>query len=175
MLKFRTYNSTQVLRLQNEDDWIRFRAALNGFAKNISENEAETDVLLEAAETKDKRQQKLGHFFREAYSKAFNRPDMNDKEITSDITTSDEVLQMQLSRIEFADALGMRVNDLFVERMFSCMHTDENDFITFQQFLDVLRKFANGKKLAIQKAAGLIKHDLRTTTFVTINFGNRLN
>ena len=35
----------------------------------MNEVEAENDVLLEAAETKDKRQAKLDHFFREAYSR----------------------------------------------------------------------------------------------------------
>jgi hypothetical protein len=33
---------------------------------------------LEEAETKDKRQAKLDHFFREAYSKAFNATDLSD-------------------------------------------------------------------------------------------------
>lgn len=117
---------------------------MNGFAKNISEIEAENDVLLEAAETKDKRQQKLDHFFREAYSKVFNRPELRDTESPFDSIASEEVLQMRLSKIEFADALGMRSNDLFVERMFACMCSGENDFITFQQFLEVLRKFAQG-------------------------------
>lgn len=37
----------------------------------MSETEAENDVLLEAAETKDKRQKKLDYFFREAYSRVF--------------------------------------------------------------------------------------------------------
>jgi len=39
--------------------------------KLLKEVEAENDVLLEAAETKDKRQSKLDHFFREAYSRVF--------------------------------------------------------------------------------------------------------
>jgi dual oxidase len=136
-----------VLRIWNEEDWIRFRAALNGFNLTISQNETENDILLEAAETKDKRQQKLDHFFREAYSHIFNIKDMHDDEVPFDKTASEEVLQMRLSKVEFADALGMRSHDLFVERMFACMVSDGNDSITFQEFLDVLRKFAQGKIL----------------------------
>lgn len=64
---------TQVLRLQSENHWIQFRNALssclNQRDKLLKEIEAENDVLLEAAETKDKRQAKLGYFFRQAYSK----------------------------------------------------------------------------------------------------------
>lgn len=102
---------------------------MNGFAKNISEIEAENDVLLEAAETKDKRQQKLDHFFREAYSKVFNRPELRNNDVPYDKVASEEVLQMRLSKVEFADALGMRSNDLFVERMFACMSNEGNDFM----------------------------------------------
>lgn len=46
--------------------------------KLLQEAEAENDVLLEAAETRDKRQEKLDHFFREAYSRAFNVPKLSD-------------------------------------------------------------------------------------------------
>jgi hypothetical protein len=53
----------QVLRLQNEAHWLQFRCALGNcllkHSKLIKEVEAENDVLLEAAETKDKRQEKL--------------------------------------------------------------------------------------------------------------------
>ena len=112
--------------------------------------ESENDVLLEAAETKDKRQQKLDHFFREAYSKVFNMPELRNTEVPYDKVASEEVLQMRLSKVEFADALGMRSNDLFVEQMFACMRNADNDFITFQEFLDVLRNFAQSKLFVVR-------------------------
>uniref|UniRef100_A0AC35FZC6 NAD(P)H oxidase (H2O2-forming) n=1 Tax=Panagrolaimus sp. PS1159 TaxID=55785 RepID=A0AC35FZC6_9BILA len=75
-------NYDVVLRLQSETHWLQLRTAIaNCLAKHkkaFREIEAENDVLLEEAETKDKRQAKLDHFFREAYSKAFNAPDLSD-------------------------------------------------------------------------------------------------
>ncbi|KAI6201072.1 NAD(P)H oxidase (H(2)O(2)-forming) [Aphelenchoides besseyi] len=136
-----------VLRLRNEEDWTRFRRALNGFGKSINEMEAENDVLLEAAETKDKRQQKLDYFFREAYCNVFNKPEYRNNDENYEKLKADEVLEMRLSKAEFADALGMRENDLFVERMFACTTSESNaDGITFQHFLKVLKKFATGSQ-----------------------------
>jgi Ca2+-binding EF-hand superfamily protein len=52
---------------------------------------------------------------------------------------------MTLSKSEFADALGMRQQDLFVQRMFACMSLgDQSDSVCFQEFLDVLKRFTKG-------------------------------
>lgn len=58
---------------------------------------------------------------------------------------SEQILHMTLTKSEFADALGMREKDLFVERMFACMSQAENsDSVCFQAFLNVLKKFTQG-------------------------------
>ncbi|KAI1729776.1 heme peroxidase domain-containing protein [Ditylenchus destructor] len=143
-------NYDMVLRLQNEAHWLQFRNALgNCLAKHgkyIKEIEAENDVLLEAAETKDKRQEKLDHFFREAYSRAFNQPKLSDSTSEFNSYTSEQVLHMTLTKQEFADALGMRVQDLFVQRMFACMaqSNGNTDSVCFQEFLNVLKRFTQG-------------------------------
>ena len=141
-------NYDVVLRLQSETNWQQLRTALSNCLQKhgilLKENEAENDILLEAAETKDKRQRKLDHFFREAYSKAFNAPHMSDSTPQFEDTPSDEVLQMTLSKSEFADAMGMRENDLFVERMFSCMSKEKKNAVCFQEFLEILRRFTQG-------------------------------
>ena len=55
---------------------------------------------------------------------------------------------MTLTKAEFADALGMRVDDLFVQRMFSCMtRGEQRDSVCFQEFLEVLKKFTRCKPL----------------------------
>lgn len=73
----------------------------------------------------------------------FNEPDLSDNTATYDGSISDEVLHMELTETEFAEALGMRKSDLFVKRMFSCMARD-GDSITFHSFLEILRRFAKG-------------------------------
>lgn len=140
----------QVLRLSSDHHWAKFRCALGNcllrHGKLLKEVEAENDVLLEAAETKDKRQAKLDHFFREAYSRAFNVPQLSDHSSQYNTLASEQIMNMTLTKAEFAEALGMRAGDLFVQRMFACMARDEqNDtVVTFQEFLDVLRKFTQG-------------------------------
>ena len=139
-----------MLRLSSEHHWAKFRCALGNcllrHGKLLKEVEAENDVLLEAAETKDKRQAKLDHFFREAYSRAFNVPQLSDHSSQYNTLASEQIMNMTLTKAEFAEALGMRAGDLFVQRMFACMARDEqNDtVVTFQEFLDVLRKFTQG-------------------------------
>lgn len=134
----------------DNEKYLQFRCALGSCLikhnKLLKEVEAENDVLLEAAETKDKRQQKLDHFFREAYSRAFNVPKLSDGCSEFNSFTSEQVLHMTLTKEEFADALGMNVKDLFVKRMFSCMlQGDANaDAVCFQEFLNVLKRFTQG-------------------------------
>ena len=106
-----------MLRLRSEDDWARFRCALNGFGKTVSEIEAENDVLLEAAETKDKRQEKLNFFFRQAYSRAFNKPQLNDTETPYDKSDSDEVLGVSWLS---ATGLGASTRDDWNAGKFRC-------------------------------------------------------
>uniref|UniRef100_A0A1I8BWQ4 NAD(P)H oxidase (H2O2-forming) n=1 Tax=Meloidogyne hapla TaxID=6305 RepID=A0A1I8BWQ4_MELHA len=145
-------NYDLVLRLRSQHQWLKFRSALGNcllkHGKLLKEVEAENDVLLEAAETKDKRQSKLDHFFREA----FNDPALSDSSQTNtNFNSMEQVMSMTLTKAEFAEALGMRTSDLFVQRMFACMaansngEIDGNDtVVTFQEFLDVLRKFTQG-------------------------------
>ncbi|KAL7071523.1 hypothetical protein ACQ4LE_009299 [Meloidogyne hapla] len=149
-------NYDLVLRLRSQHQWLKFRSALGNcllkHGKLLKEVEAENDVLLEAAETKDKRQSKLDHFFREVYSRAFNDPALSDSSQTNtNFNSMEQVMSMTLTKAEFAEALGMRTSDLFVQRMFACMaansngEIDGNDtVVTFQEFLDVLRKFTQG-------------------------------
>uniref|UniRef100_A0A915MH54 NAD(P)H oxidase (H2O2-forming) n=1 Tax=Meloidogyne javanica TaxID=6303 RepID=A0A915MH54_MELJA len=147
-----------VLRLRSKHQWSKFRSSLGNcllkHGKLLKEVEAENDVLLEAAETKDKRQSKLDHFFREAYSRAFNDPALSDSSQISNtnFNSMQQVMAMTLTKAEFAEALGMRTSDLFVQRMFACMAANSNEeidggndtVVTFQEFLDVLRKFTQG-------------------------------
>ncbi|KAK6040087.1 EF hand, partial [Cooperia oncophora] len=47
-------------------------------------------------------------------------------------------------RNEFAQAMGMKETDMFVQRMFAVTAQSNSDVITFAQFLEVLKKFSGG-------------------------------
>lgn len=57
---------------------------------------------------------------------------------------SEQVLHMTLTKTEFAEALGMRSEDLFVQRMFACMTRNGGDSVCFQEFLEILKRFTRG-------------------------------
>lgn len=57
-----------------------------------------------------------------------------------------EVLQCELTAAEFADALGLKPDSLFVDSMFTLADKDGNGYLSFQEFLDVMVIFMKGKK-----------------------------
>ena len=68
---------------------------------------------------------------------------------------TEQVLTTTVTRAEFADALGMRETDLFVERMFACVARRHSDKICFQEFLQVVARFSNGEKEILRAFAFL--------------------
>lgn len=58
-----------------------------------------------------------------------------------------EVLQCELTASEFADALGLKPDSLFVESMFTLADRDGNGYLSFQEFLDVMVIFMKGATL----------------------------
>lgn len=56
-----------------------------------------------------------------------------------------EVLQCELTASEFADALGLKPDSLFVDSMFTLADKDGNGYLSFQEFLDVMVIFMKGK------------------------------
>uniref|UniRef100_A0A0M3K700 Dual oxidase (inferred by orthology to a D. melanogaster protein) n=1 Tax=Anisakis simplex TaxID=6269 RepID=A0A0M3K700_ANISI len=112
--------------------------------KQLLVRQCSNQKILEMAETQERRQKKLDHFFREAYSKAFNAPQLSDHSTQWSETVSKEVLGTTVTKAELADALGMKESDLFVERMFACMTGQHSTQVTFQEFLDVVSRFTTG-------------------------------
>lgn len=55
-----------------------------------------------------------------------------------------ESLTCELSRAEFAEALGLKANSMFVDSMFSLADKDGNGYISFREFLDILVVFMKG-------------------------------
>lgn len=56
-----------------------------------------------------------------------------------------EALTCELSRNEFAESLGLKPQDMFVESMFSLADKDGNGYLSFREFLDILVVFMKGK------------------------------
>ncbi|RWS27681.1 dual oxidase-like protein [Leptotrombidium deliense] len=103
------------------------------------------DVMLANAETKEKRQKRLEHFFREAYALTFGlKPGEKRKleDVGNDVIM---VMRTSLSKKEFAEALGMKPDSLFVKQMFNCVDKDKDGRISFQEFLDTVVLFSRGK------------------------------
>lgn len=73
-------------------------------------------------------------FFREAYALTFGlRP--GERRRRSDDSDSDEVvtvMRTSLSKSEFASALGMRADAVFVKKMFNIVDKDGDGRISFQ-------------------------------------------
>ena len=61
-----------------------------------------------------------------------------------DAETANQVSQIQLTRTEFADALGLKPTSLFVRNMFLMVDKDRNGFVGFQEFMDMFLILARG-------------------------------
>ncbi|KAK2103661.1 Dual oxidase 1 [Saguinus oedipus] len=57
-----------------------------------------------------------------------------------------EALTCELSRAEFAESLGLKPQDMFVESMFSLADKDGNGYLSFREFLDILVVFMKGER-----------------------------
>lgn len=55
-----------------------------------------------------------------------------------------EALETELTGTEFADALGLKPDSLFVDSMFTLADKDGNGYLSFQEFLDVIVIFMKG-------------------------------
>lgn len=155
-----------VLQFQNTGSQKKFLTKLEHFLLNqrkVLQIEHRTkSEMLANAETKEKRQKRLEHFFREAYSITFGLKKSNNNagqsaekytELNNNYrgaspSGNDDVIMVMktsLSKQEFAEALGMRIDSLFVKQMFNCVDKDKDGRISFQEFLDTVVLFTRGK------------------------------
>ncbi|KAM9807754.1 dual oxidase 1 [Neosynchiropus ocellatus] len=101
--------------------------------------------LLREALTKEQRAEIVETFIRQAFSKVLEieKSDAGDLSGISFKKTR-EVLQCELTAVEFADVLGLKPDSLFVDSMFTLADKDGNGYLSFQEFLDVMVIFMKG-------------------------------
>lgn len=132
---------------------FKLHAYLRSVNKEMFVSKVARHTLLANAETKERRQQRLEQFFREAYALTFGigSPSASaagsggsqlQQHVSSEVGL---VMRTSLSRQEFAEALGMKSDSLFVRQMFNCIDKDGNGRISFQEFLDTVVMFSRGK------------------------------
>ena len=117
---------------------------LQSYKKRLETVPTFRDEMLATAETKERRKARLEHFFREAYALTFGlKPgEKRQLEVDSDVIM---VMRTSLSMDEFASALGMRASDVFVKKMFAIVDKDNDNRISFQEFLDMIVLFSKGR------------------------------
>ncbi|XP_017569119.2 dual oxidase 2 [Pygocentrus nattereri] len=138
-----------------------------GMTSCLTMTEMSEKELLKEAVTKEQRAQIVETFFRQAFAKVLeiDRSDAGDLSGVSSKRTR-EVLQCELTAAEFACALGLRPDSLFVESMFSLADKDGNGYLSFQEFLDVLVIFMKGTPEEKSKLL-FSMHDIRGDGFLS--------
>ncbi|XP_032273503.1 dual oxidase 2 isoform X2 [Phoca vitulina] len=106
----------------------------------MSENE-----LFRRAVTKQQRGRILEIFFRHLFAQVLDIDEADAGTLPLDSSQKvREALTCELSRAEFAESLGLKPQDMFVESMFSLADKDGNGYLSFREFLDILVVFMKG-------------------------------
>ncbi|KAJ3596396.1 hypothetical protein NHX12_002803 [Muraenolepis orangiensis] len=105
---------------------------------------SEKDLLREAL-TREQRAHIVETFIRHAFSEVLEieKRDAGDMSGVGRKKTR-QVLQCELAASEFADALGLKPDCLFVDSMFTLADKDGNGYLSFREFLDVIVIFMKG-------------------------------
>uniref|UniRef100_M3ZWF9 NAD(P)H oxidase (H2O2-forming) n=1 Tax=Xiphophorus maculatus TaxID=8083 RepID=M3ZWF9_XIPMA len=121
------------------------RLELEDMRQEIRVKEMRERELLQEALTKEQRAQIVETFIRHAFSKVLEieKCDAGDMSGISS-KRAREVLQCELTASEFAEALGLKPDSLFVDSMFTLADKDGNGYLSFQEFLDVVVIFMKG-------------------------------
>ncbi|NXO94061.1 DUOX2 oxidase, partial [Certhia brachydactyla] len=138
-----------VLLFSEEAERTSFVRKLGDYLKesrfDLHLSEMKEKSLMKRAVTQEQRKQILETFFRHLFAQVLeiNRSDAGELNFESS-QKAKESLTCELSRAEFAEALGLKDHSMFVESMFSLADKDGNGYISFREFLDILVVFMKG-------------------------------
>ena len=113
----------------------KIKEHLQGQNIETVEERQQKRIIIQSTFTKKARQTLLENFFKSVFAEVGQR---TQGEIRSDI------LDCELTRDEFADALSTKKDSLFVEQMFALCDADQNGFISFREFADMTVIFSKG-------------------------------
>ncbi|XP_070687320.1 dual oxidase 1 [Pempheris klunzingeri] len=124
---------------------MHLRLGVTDIGQEIRVKEMREEELLKEALTREQRAQIVETFIRHAFSKVLEieKRDAGDMSGVSS-KKAKEVLQCELAASEFAEALGLKPDSLFVDSMFTLADKDGNGYLSFQEFLDVMVIFMKG-------------------------------
>ena len=94
--------------------------------------------MLRRVFTKKDRQRLLENFFKSVFNEGGKASTVSVSE------TRHDILDCELTRQEFADAMSLKKDSLFVEQMYQLIDKDGNGFISFREFLDMIVIFSSG-------------------------------
>ncbi|NXP53088.1 DUOX2 oxidase, partial [Heliornis fulica] len=138
-----------VLLFSEETERNNFIEKLRGYllesGLDLYTSEMKEQNLMKRAVTQEQRKQILETFFRHLFAQVLeiDRSDAGELSFESS-QKAKESLSCELSRAEFAEALGLKAQSMFVESMFSLADKDGNGYISFREFLDILVVFMKG-------------------------------
>ncbi|KAH9500299.1 Dual oxidase 2, partial [Bulinus truncatus] len=139
-----------VVEFSSEPMRNEFASMLCTFAQEygvaVSEMEIKLQDLYCAATTKEKRNKMLEKFFKTIFSEAFQMdydPSLDSSQLDMK-RYSQEILEVELSKEEFAEAMAVKPNSDFVEHFFSLIDSDRNGYISFKEFLNAVVLFSKG-------------------------------
>ena len=116
----------------------KLQAFFNDIGVGNTVEEPQKNVMLKSAFTKKDRQRLLENFFKSVFREGAQGASISVGETRKDI------LECELTRDEFADAMSLKKDSLFVEQMFQLIDQDGNGFVSFREFLDMIVIFAKG-------------------------------
>uniref|UniRef100_A0A8C0IB69 NAD(P)H oxidase (H2O2-forming) n=1 Tax=Bubo bubo TaxID=30461 RepID=A0A8C0IB69_BUBBB len=138
-----------VLLFSEEAERSSFIGKLRGYLEESSLDlhisEMKEQSLMKWAVTQEQRKQILETFFRHLFAQVLEIDRSNAGELNFESSQkAKESLTCELSRAEFAEALGLKAHSMFVDSMFSLADKDGNGYISFREFLDILVVFMKG-------------------------------
>ena len=116
----------------------KFESFFNDIGVGHTLEEPQKKIMLKHVFTKKQRQGLLENFFKSVFREGGQTGSVDIGETRRDI------LECELSRAEFADAMSLKPDSLFVDQMFQLIDQDGNGFVSFREFLDMIVIFAKG-------------------------------